>query len=120
MLLVILPVVTLGYINDHLAPDHAPLYGWSYALTPAYEAVTKSYEDGPSGNTSKPGADEVDSREVNLLGVNVLFDSSELHLFDIDDVYEQVVCRCEWYCEWLRDTFSTSFYRQHCAEQGAN
>ncbi|KAM7272579.1 hypothetical protein ACFE04_027242 [Oxalis oulophora] len=26
MLLVILPVVTLGYINDHLAPDHAPLY----------------------------------------------------------------------------------------------
>ncbi|KAM7258931.1 hypothetical protein ACFE04_014672 [Oxalis oulophora] len=55
----------------------------SYALAPAYEAVTKSYEDGPSGNTSKPDADEVDSREVNLPGVNVLFDGSELHPFDI-------------------------------------
>ncbi|KAM7271931.1 hypothetical protein ACFE04_031145 [Oxalis oulophora] len=50
-----------------------------YALAPAYEAVTKSYEDGPSGNTSKPDADEVDSREVNLPSVNVLFDGSELY-----------------------------------------
>lgn len=55
----------------------------SYALAPAYEAETRPMEDLPSSNTSKPETDEVDSREVVLPGVNLLFDGTSLLAFDI-------------------------------------
>ncbi|KAF4388479.1 hypothetical protein F8388_012456 [Cannabis sativa] len=55
----------------------------SYALVPVYEAVTRPIEESPSGSTTKVEQEEADSREVVLPGVNLLFDGSELHPFDI-------------------------------------
>ncbi|XP_057974658.1 uncharacterized protein LOC131162326 isoform X2 [Malania oleifera] len=55
----------------------------SYALTPVYEAATRPIEESLSANTMKIEPDDADSREVNLPGVNLLFDGSELHAFDI-------------------------------------
>ncbi|XP_043722611.1 protein FAM91A1-like isoform X2 [Telopea speciosissima] len=54
----------------------------SYALTPVYEAATRLIEDSPPLNTAKIEED-VDSRQVALPGVNILFDGSELLPFDI-------------------------------------
>ncbi|XP_021900569.1 LOW QUALITY PROTEIN: protein FAM91A1 [Carica papaya] len=55
----------------------------SYALTPVYEAATRPIEEAASVSTTKIDPDEPDSREVTLPGVNLLFDGSELHPFDI-------------------------------------
>ncbi|KAJ4952213.1 hypothetical protein NE237_029045 [Protea cynaroides] len=55
----------------------------SYALTPVYEAATRAVEDSPALNTGKVEPDDVDSKEVALPGVNLLFDGSELLPFDI-------------------------------------
>ncbi|EXB86660.1 hypothetical protein L484_013190 [Morus notabilis] len=55
----------------------------SYALTPVYEAATRPIEEAPSLSTAKAEQEEAESREVVLPGVNLLFDGSELHPFDI-------------------------------------
>uniref|UniRef100_A0A7N0UKX9 Protein FAM91A1 n=1 Tax=Kalanchoe fedtschenkoi TaxID=63787 RepID=A0A7N0UKX9_KALFE len=57
----------------------------SYALSPVYEAATRPVEEAGSGvsNASKSESDDVDSKEVVLPGVNLLFDGAELHPFDI-------------------------------------
>ncbi|GAV83251.1 hypothetical protein CFOL_v3_26699 [Cephalotus follicularis] len=55
----------------------------SYALAPVYEAATRPVEENPPVSTAKADHDEADSREVVLPGVNILFDGSELHPFDI-------------------------------------
>lgn len=58
-------------------------YCRSYALTPVYEAATRPIEEAPLINAIKADSDEADSREVILPGVNLIFDGSELHPFDI-------------------------------------
>lgn len=55
----------------------------SYALTPVYEAATRPIEETPMMKSTKADPDEADSREVILPGVNLIFDGSELHPFDI-------------------------------------
>ncbi|RDX81716.1 Protein FAM91A1, partial [Mucuna pruriens] len=55
----------------------------SYALTPVYEAATRSIVEATQANTIKAEADESDSKEVILSGVNLIFDGSELLPFDI-------------------------------------
>jgi hypothetical protein len=55
----------------------------SYALTPVYEAATRPIEEAPPVSSVKVEPDEANSREVILPGVNLLFDGSELHPFDI-------------------------------------
>lgn len=55
----------------------------SYALSPVYEAATRPIEDSTSTNAVKFESDDTDSREVVLPGVNLLFDGSQLHPFDI-------------------------------------
>lgn len=55
----------------------------SYALAPVYEAATRTIEESPSVSTAKTEQEEAESREVVLPGVNLLFDGSELHPFDI-------------------------------------
>ncbi|RVW17850.1 Protein FAM91A1 [Vitis vinifera] len=55
----------------------------SYALAPVYEAATRPVEESPAVGTIKVEPDDADSREVVLPGVCLLFDGSELHLFDI-------------------------------------
>ncbi|XP_042493363.1 protein FAM91A1-like [Macadamia integrifolia] len=55
----------------------------SYALTPVYEAATRPIEDSLPLSTVKVEPDDVDSRQVVLPGVNLLFDGSELLPFDI-------------------------------------
>ncbi|XP_042491023.1 protein FAM91A1-like isoform X2 [Macadamia integrifolia] len=55
----------------------------SYALAPVYEAATGPIEDSPPLNTVKVELDDVDSRQVALPGVNLLFDGFELLPFDI-------------------------------------
>nr|KYP38596.1 Protein FAM91A1 [Cajanus cajan] len=61
----------------------------SYALTPVYEAATRPIEEASTrpideatqDNTIKAETD--DSKDVILPGVNLIFDGSELHPFDI-------------------------------------
>ncbi|GAB2271345.1 hypothetical protein Dimus_006186 [Dionaea muscipula] len=55
----------------------------SYALTPVYEAATRDFDESPPLNATKAESDDVDSKEVVFPGVNLLFDGSELHPFDI-------------------------------------
>lgn len=56
----------------------------SYALSPVYEAATRPIEEAsPPASTIKAEPDENDSKEVILPGVNIIFDGSELHPFDI-------------------------------------
>ncbi|GAB4861302.1 hypothetical protein Ancab_036464 [Ancistrocladus abbreviatus] len=55
----------------------------SYALTPVYEAATRPIEESLPLSITKNESDEVESKEVVLPGVNLLFDGSELHPFDI-------------------------------------
>ncbi|THU47399.1 hypothetical protein C4D60_Mb09t15080 [Musa balbisiana] len=55
----------------------------SYALAPVYEVTTRHIEESTSGSGVKHESDEADSREVVLPGVNLLFDGSQLHPFDI-------------------------------------
>ncbi|XP_031377719.1 protein FAM91A1 isoform X2 [Punica granatum] len=55
----------------------------SYALTPVYEAATRPIEEYGSVSATKADSDEANSREVILPGVNLIFDGSELHPFDI-------------------------------------
>ncbi|XP_061337748.1 uncharacterized protein LOC133284690 isoform X2 [Gastrolobium bilobum] len=54
----------------------------SYALSPVYEAATRPIEEETQANV-KAEPDESDSKEVILPGVNLIFDGSELHPFDI-------------------------------------
>lgn len=60
----------------------------SYALTPVYEPGTRSAEgssttlDATSG-TKPENSDDYHSNDVILPGVNLLFDGSSLHPFDI-------------------------------------
>ncbi|XP_050376526.1 uncharacterized protein LOC126793934 isoform X2 [Argentina anserina] len=55
----------------------------SYALSPVYEAATRPVEESPSVSTPKIEPEEADNRDVVLPGVNLLFDGSELHPFEI-------------------------------------
>lgn len=55
----------------------------SYTLAPAYEAVTRTIDENAPLSTTKADTDEADSREVILPGLNLLYDGSELHPFDI-------------------------------------
>lgn len=55
----------------------------SYALNPVYEAATRPIEEASPQATAKVEHEEADSREVVLPGVNLIFDGSELHPFDI-------------------------------------
>lgn len=48
-----------------------------------YEAATRPVEETSSVNVVKPAPDEAESREVVLPGVNLIFDGTELHPFDI-------------------------------------
>ncbi|PIN13071.1 hypothetical protein CDL12_14317 [Handroanthus impetiginosus] len=55
----------------------------SYSLSPIYEAAARHVEDSLSIGTSKGESEDVDSKEVILPGVNLLFDGSELRPFEI-------------------------------------
>lgn len=55
----------------------------SYALTPVYEAATRTIDENTPTNTIKAETDENDSKEVIHPGVNLIFDGSELQPFDI-------------------------------------
>ena len=55
----------------------------SYALASVYEAATRPVEEAPPLSTTKVEQEEADSREVVLPGVNLVFDGSELHPFEI-------------------------------------
>lgn len=58
------------------------LFFRSYALAPVYEAATRPIEEALPA-TMKSESDESDSKEVVLPGVNMIFDGTELHPFDI-------------------------------------
>ncbi|KAE8772298.1 protein FAM91A1-like [Hordeum vulgare] len=56
----------------------------SHALTPVYEAATRSVtEDQPSPSAPKTDSEDSDTKDVVLPGVNLIFDGAELHPFDI-------------------------------------
>ncbi|KAK7306620.1 hypothetical protein VNO77_44571 [Canavalia gladiata] len=55
----------------------------SYTLAPIYETATRSIEEATQANAIKAETDESESKEVILPGVNLIFDGSELHPFDI-------------------------------------
>ncbi|XP_022975935.1 protein FAM91A1-like [Cucurbita maxima] len=55
----------------------------SYALSPVDEAATRPIEEAHSTNSTKGELDEADSKEVVLPGVNMIFDGTNLHLFDL-------------------------------------
>lgn len=55
----------------------------SYALTPVYEAATRPIEESQQASTTRIETNESDNREVILPGLNLLFDGSELHPFEI-------------------------------------
>ena len=55
----------------------------SYALSPVYEAATRPVEESSPMSTPKVEQEEADSKDVVLPGVNLLFDGSELHRFEI-------------------------------------
>ncbi|CAH1443303.1 unnamed protein product [Lactuca virosa] len=55
----------------------------SYSLAPVYETVMGMFEEATESSSSSSKADDMDSRETILPGVNLLFDGSELRPFDI-------------------------------------
>ncbi|KAL8172343.1 hypothetical protein V2J09_024147 [Rumex salicifolius] len=55
----------------------------SYALSPIYEAELRPIDESIAVTTPKPESEDADSKEVVLPGVNLLYDGSELHPFDI-------------------------------------
>ncbi|CAA7030662.1 unnamed protein product [Microthlaspi erraticum] len=55
----------------------------SYTLSPVYEAATRTIDENAPLSSTKADADEADSREVVLPGLNLLYDGSDLHPFDI-------------------------------------
>ncbi|MED6151446.1 hypothetical protein PIB30_082625 [Stylosanthes scabra] len=56
----------------------------SYALAPAYEASTRTVAEMQQSDTSNnTELEENDSKEAILPGVNIIFDGSKLHPFDI-------------------------------------
>ncbi|KAH0878796.1 hypothetical protein HID58_066190 [Brassica napus] len=55
----------------------------SYTLSPVYEAATRTIDENAPTTTTKADTEEVDSREVVLPGLNLLYVGSELHPFDI-------------------------------------
>ncbi|KAG2269882.1 hypothetical protein Bca52824_064437 [Brassica carinata] len=58
-------------------------YRRSYTLSPVYEAATRTIDENAPTTTTKADTEEVDSREVVLPGLNLLYVGSELHPFDI-------------------------------------
>ncbi|CAF1970277.1 hypothetical protein HID58_075263 [Brassica napus] len=50
---------------------------------PVYEAATRTIDENAPSTATKADGDEADSREVVLPGLNLLYDGSELHPFDI-------------------------------------
>ncbi|KAF8107820.1 hypothetical protein N665_0116s0027 [Sinapis alba] len=50
---------------------------------PVYEAATRTIDENAPSTATKADAEEADSREVVLPGLNLLYDGSELHPFDI-------------------------------------
>ncbi|TVU18937.1 hypothetical protein EJB05_35058 [Eragrostis curvula] len=55
----------------------------SYALTPVYEAATRSVSEDQPSPVAKPDHEDANSKDVALPGVNMIFDGAELHPFDI-------------------------------------
>lgn len=55
----------------------------SYELTPADVAATTDVKEATQADTMKTEADENDSKEAILPGVNLIFDGSKLLPFDI-------------------------------------
>ncbi|XP_057794184.1 uncharacterized protein LOC131010603 isoform X1 [Salvia miltiorrhiza] len=55
----------------------------SYSLSPIYEAGARPFEESVPIGTGKGESEDVDSKEVTLPGVNLLFDGSELRPFEI-------------------------------------
>ncbi|XAR48537.1 hypothetical protein NMG60_11031388 [Bertholletia excelsa] len=55
----------------------------SYALTPSCETGARSMEDSLIGSPENVETDDTHSREVNLPGINLIFDGRELRPFDI-------------------------------------
>lgn len=52
-------------------------------MSPVYEAATRTIDENAPLSSTKADADEADSREVVLPGLNLLYDGSDLHPFDI-------------------------------------
>ncbi|KAL1307829.1 hypothetical protein AAHE18_17G061600 [Arachis hypogaea] len=55
----------------------------SYALAPAYETSTRTIAEMQHTDTTNTELEENDSKEATLPGVNIIFDGSELHPFEI-------------------------------------
>lgn len=55
----------------------------SYALTPDDEVPIRPVKEAPQADTMKTEAEENDSKEAILPGVNLIFDGSKLLPFDI-------------------------------------
>ncbi|KAJ1286894.1 hypothetical protein BS78_03G387300 [Paspalum vaginatum] len=55
----------------------------SYALTPVYEAATRSVSEEQPSTPAKLDHDDANTKDVALPGVNLLFDGVELHPFEI-------------------------------------
>ncbi|KAL1348097.1 hypothetical protein AAHE18_07G054900 [Arachis hypogaea] len=55
----------------------------SYALAPAYETSTRTIAEMQHTDTTNTEPEENDSKEATLPGVNIIFDGSELHPFEI-------------------------------------
>jgi len=55
----------------------------SYALTPVYEAATRSVSEEQPTTPAKPDHEDANTKDVALPGVNLIFDGAELHPFDI-------------------------------------
>lgn len=55
----------------------------SYTFTPDSEVATMPITEATQANTIKTEPQENDSKEAILPGVNLIFDGSELHPFDI-------------------------------------
>lgn len=55
----------------------------SNALSLVYEVATRPIDDTKGISTMKVDPEETDNRKIILLGVNLIFDGSEMHPFDI-------------------------------------
>ncbi|VAH18345.1 unnamed protein product [Triticum turgidum subsp. durum] len=55
----------------------------SHALTPVYEAATRSVTEDQPSPSPKTDSEDSDTKDVVLPGVNLIFDGAELHPFDI-------------------------------------
>ncbi|VAH06514.1 unnamed protein product [Triticum turgidum subsp. durum] len=55
----------------------------SHALTPVYEAATRSGTEDQPSPSPKTDSEDSDTKDVVLPGVNLIFDGAQLHPFDI-------------------------------------